>query len=90
LNSLILIPKDSGSLCIHIWPLMAAGCEHTELYKRQLILQRFEDVREKLKVANVDQAIDLLMEVWKRRDAGDLKAGWASLARERDWNLLLG
>ena len=69
---------------------MAAGCEHTELYKRQLVLQRFEDVREKLKVANVDQAIDLLAEVWRRRDAGDLKAGWASLAKERDWNLLLG
>lgn len=90
LNSLLLIPIDSGSLCIHIWPLMAAGCEHSELYKRELVLQRFEVVREKLKVANVDQVIDLLLEVWKRRDAGDLNAGWASLARERDWHLLLG
>ena len=90
LNSLLLIPKDSGSLCIHIWPLMASGCEHTDPFKRQLVRLRFEDVRQKLKVANVDQAIDLLAEVWKRRDAGDLNAGWASLARERDWHLLLG
>ena len=90
LNSLLLIPDDSGSLCIHIWPLMAAGCEHTEPYKRRLVLQRFEAVREKLKVANVDQVIELLGEVWKRRDAGDFNAGWASLARERDWQLLLG
>jgi hypothetical protein len=69
---------------------MAAGCEHTDPFKRQQILLRFEDVREKLRVANVDQAIDLLVEVWKRRDAGDLNAGWASLAKERQWNLFLG
>jgi len=90
LNKLVLIPKNSGSLCIHIWPLMAAGCEHTDLFKRQQVLLRFEDVREKLRVANVDQAIDLLVEVWKRRDAGDTNAGWASLAKERDWHLFLG
>lgn len=90
LNTLLLIPKDSGSLCIHIWPLMAAGCEHMDVLKRQLVLQRFEDIREKLKVANVDQAIALLGEVWKRRDAGDMNAGWVSLARERGWHLLLG
>jgi len=90
LNCLLLIPKESGSLCIHIWPLMASGCEHTDYGKREAVLNRFEDVREKLKVANVDQAIELLVEVWKRRDAGDLGAGWASLAKERDWHMLLG
>lgn len=90
LNGLLLIPRDSGSLCIHIWPLMAAGCEHTDPIKRFLVCQRFEDIRERLKVANVDKAIELLVEVWARKDAGDMSAGWASLARERGWHLLLG
>ena len=90
LNCLLLIPRDSGSLCIHIWPLMAAGCEHTDPIKRLHVRQRFEDIRERLKVANVDKAIELLVEVWARKDAGDLNAGWASLAREREWHLLLG
>jgi hypothetical protein len=90
LNQLLLIPKESGSLCIHIWPLMASGCEHTEPEKREQVRNRFEDIRGKLKVANVDSAIKLLEDVWKRRDAGDLNAGWASLARERGWHLLLG
>lgn len=90
LNSLLVIPRDSGSLCIHIWPLMAAGCEHTDPIKRQLVRQRFEDLKEKLKVPNVDKAIELLNEVWKRKDAGDLNAGWANLAKERGWLLLLG
>jgi hypothetical protein len=90
LNTLLVIPKESHSLCIHIWPLMAAGCEHTDPLNRKRVCQRFEDIREKLKIANVDQAIDLLMEVWRRRDAGDRDAGWTKLARERDWHILLG
>jgi len=90
LNYLLLVPKESGSLCIHIWPLMAAGCEHSQLDKRRLVLERFEVVREKLKIANVDQAMSLLFDVWKRRDAGDVTAGWVTLARERGWHLLLG
>ena len=69
---------------------MAAGCEHSDPIKRHLVRQRFEDIRERLKVANVDKAIELLVEVWARRDAGDTNAGWASLARERGWHLLLG
>jgi Fungal specific transcription factor domain len=90
LNSLLLIPVDSGSLCIHIWPLMAAGCEHTDPVKRHLVLQRFEILRERLMIGNVDKAIELLIEVWKRKDAGDVNAGWANLAKERGWLLLLG
>jgi hypothetical protein len=90
LNNLLVIPKESHSLCIHIWPLMASGCEQTDAFKRHQVCQRFEDIREKLMIANVDQAIDLLGEVWRRRDAGDRDAGWAKLAKERDWHLLLG
>jgi Fungal specific transcription factor domain len=90
LNRLLLIPKTSGSLCIHIWPLMASGCEHTDPTKRDEVRSRFEDIRQKLMVANVDSAIQLLEEVWRRRDGGDMNVGWASLARERGWHLLLG
>jgi hypothetical protein len=90
LDSLLTIPSDSGTLCIHIWPLMAAGCEHTDPIKRVLTLQRFGEISVKLKVANVDQAIELLEKVWERRDAGDMNAGWVTLARERGWHLLLG
>jgi Fungal specific transcription factor domain len=90
LNNLLVIPKESHSLCIHIWPLMASGCEQTDPVKRHKVFQRFDDIRAKLMIANVDQAIDLLGEVWRRRDAGDRDAGWAKLAKERDWHLLLG
>ena len=69
---------------------MAAGCEHTDPFKRALTRQRFDEVSVKLKVANVDQAIELLEKVWERRDAGDMNAGWVTLARERGWHLLLG
>lgn len=90
LDGLLSIPIESGTLCIHIWPLMAAGCEHTDPFKRALTRQRFDEVSVKLKVANVDQAIELLEKVWERRDAGDMNAGWVTLARERGWHLLLG
>ena len=90
LSGLLSIPSDSGSLCIHIWPLMAAGCEHTDPIRRVLTRRRFHEISQKLKVANVDQAIELLEKVWERRDAGDVNAGWVTLARERGWHLLLG
>jgi hypothetical protein len=90
LNYLLRIPPESGTLCIHIWPLMASGCEHTDPLKRDKVRGRFEEIRGKLMVANVDQAIMLLEEVWNRKDGGDKDAGWASLARERGWHLLLG
>lgn len=69
---------------------MAAGCEHTDPIKRMETRVRFQEISQKLKVANVDQAIQLLEEVWERRDTGDINAGWATLARERGWHLLLG
>jgi len=90
LLELLQIPRDSGSLCIHIWPLMASGCEQTDPFVRSLVRERFQEVNLKLRVANVAQAIELLEELWQRRDAGDREVGWASLARERDWHLLLG
>jgi hypothetical protein len=90
LTSLLLIPKESGSLCIHIWPLMAAGCEQTDPAKRHLVHIRFEEIREKLKVANVDQAIKVLEEVWKRKDQGLQNVGWNNIAKEWGWHLLLG
>lgn len=90
LDLLLLIPKESGSLCIHIWPLMAAGCEQSDEKKRQLVRNRFEEVRQKLKVANVEQAIELLQEVWNKKDQGEQNVGWVSIAKERGWHLLLG
>ena len=90
LEFLLLIPADSRSLCVHIWPLMAAGCEIREPSKRERVLERFEVIRESLRVANVDQAINLLGEVWHRRDLGDQDAGWPILASERGWNMFLG
>lgn len=90
LNQILHIPKESGSLCIHIWPLMAAGCEQADPSRRAQVRSRFEHMRTLLMVANVDSAIDLMEEVWKKRDAGDFNAGWTNLARERGWHLLLG
>ena len=90
LDYLILIPKESGSLILHIWPLVATGCEQFVPTKRALVLERFMEVREKVNVANVHLAIILLQEVWRRNDAGDRNVGWVSLAREWGWHLLLG
>jgi len=90
LNHLLMIPKESGSLCIHIWPLMAAGCEFLDRERRQKVLDRFENVSDYLRVANVDSAIHLLGEVWSRRDNGDMNANWPQLGKEIGWNLLLG
>lgn len=90
LNYLLVIPPDSGTLCIHIWPLMAAGCEHSDPIRRNQVRERFDEIRRKLMVANVDHSIMVLEEVWKRRDAGDRDAGWAAVAKEREWDLLLG
>jgi Fungal specific transcription factor domain len=90
LDGLLSIPGDSASLCIHIWPLMAAGCEHILPDDRRKVMARFEVIRDKLKLANVDTAMELLEKVWERRDGGDMDAGWVTLARECGWNLLLG
>jgi len=57
--------------------------------RSELFPQR-STVGETLKVANVEKAIEPLVEVWKRKDAAGMNAGWAVLARERGWHLLLG
>lgn len=90
LNMLLVIPPESGTLCIHIWPLMAAGCEHTDPIRRDQVRGRFDEIRRKLMVANVEQSITVLEEVWARKDAGDRDVGWATIAKEHDWNVLLG
>ncbi|CAI6263454.1 unnamed protein product [Periconia digitata] len=63
------ISPTSRSTIVHIFPLMAAGCEVVSKSDRQWVRERWEMMAQRMKIGIIEKCIDVTREVWARRDA---------------------
>lgn len=69
LCELAAVEPSSRSCIIHIYPLMAAGCEMIEEEDRAWVMQRWELLSSRMKLGIIDKSLTVTKELWARRDA---------------------
>ncbi|CUM63418.1 uncharacterized protein PRCAT00000993001 [Priceomyces carsonii] len=62
------IPTSSHLYVIHIFPLLVSSCEADAGEEREWCESRWKVLSERLWIGNVDRALEVVKEVWKRRD----------------------
>ncbi|EKG13675.1 hypothetical protein MPH_09141 [Macrophomina phaseolina MS6] len=65
---LATVPLSSRAVIVHIYPLMAAGCEAATDEDRQWVRQRWESMSTRMVIGIIDRCLDITKEVWARRD----------------------
>lgn len=68
LNFLAAVPSSSRVIIIHIFPLLAAGCEAVG-DNRRFVEERWAIMIERMRIGNLNRSWDVVREVWRRRDA---------------------
>ena len=68
LRHLAAVPITSRATIIHIFPLLAAGCEATTDDDRAFVAERWEAMINRMGIGNLDRCWDVVKEVWSRRD----------------------
>jgi hypothetical protein len=63
------IPTTSKTLILHIFPMLISSCEIEDPSDRTWILERWKVMNEKLWLSNVSQAVEIIKEVWRRKDS---------------------
>ena len=69
LTNLANVPVTSGAVIIHIFPLLAAGCEATDPEHRVFVEKRWEAMTRRMKIGNIDKCLEIVTDVWERRDS---------------------
>lgn len=69
LCELALVPPKSRSTIVHIYPLMAAGCEMVDPEDRKWVRERWELMHQRMKIGVIEKCLEVTKEVWSRRDA---------------------
>ena len=76
---LAAVPDSSRATIIHIFPLLAAGCEASSAGDRAFVEERWAAMRNRMCIGNLDRCWDVVKEVWNRRDDVRRRSpGWAS------------
>ncbi|KAK0661807.1 Lysine biosynthesis regulatory protein LYS14 [Lasiodiplodia hormozganensis] len=65
---LATVPLSSRAVIVHIYPLMAAGCEAATGEDREWVRQRWEAMSSRMVIGIIDRCLDITKEVWTRRD----------------------
>lgn len=65
---LAMVPSKSGSCIVHIYPLLAAGCEAVGKQERDWVNDRWQNMCARMWIGNVDKSWEVVKEVWDRRD----------------------
>jgi hypothetical protein len=65
---LATVPPSSRTTIIQMFPLLAAGCEADQEEDRQWVLSRWRSVQTRLMLGSIDRCVDVVHEVWARRD----------------------
>ena len=68
LINLANVPVTSGAVIIHIFPLLAAGCEAVEPEPRAFVEERWLAMMKRMKIGNIDKCLEIVKDVWERRD----------------------
>ncbi|KAL2216946.1 putative C6 finger domain protein [Thermoascus aurantiacus ATCC 26904] len=66
---LATVPLSSRTTIVQIYPLLAASCEADDEEDRKWILNRWAAMQSRLKIGNIDRCLEVIREVWARRDA---------------------
>ncbi|KAF1831108.1 hypothetical protein BDW02DRAFT_506014 [Decorospora gaudefroyi] len=69
LCELATVEPRSRSIIVHIYPLMAAGCEATEHEDREWVKERWGLMSSRMKLGIIERCLEVTKEVWNRRDA---------------------
>jgi len=69
LCELATVEPRSRSVIVHIYPLMAAGCEATEPEDREWVKERWGYLASRMKLGILEKCLEVTKEVWCRRDA---------------------
>jgi hypothetical protein len=69
LCELATVEPRSRSVIVHIYPLMAAGCEVMEQDDRDWVKERWGLMSSRMKLGILEKTLDVTKEVWCRRDA---------------------
>ena len=66
---LATVPITSRAVIVHIYPLLAAGCEFVGQEERDWIENRWQQMMQRMLIGNVEKCLEVTREVWKRRNA---------------------
>lgn len=69
LCELATVEPRSRSVIVHIYPLMAAGCEAMEQEDREWVQDRWDMLASRMKLGIIEKCQEVTKEVWSRRDA---------------------
>jgi hypothetical protein len=69
LCELATVEPRSRSVIVHIYPLMAAGCEAVEQEDREWVQSRWDMLATRMKLGIIEKCLEVTKEVWSRRDA---------------------
>jgi hypothetical protein len=69
LCELATVEPRSRSVIVHIYPLMAAGCEVMEPDDREWVKERWGLMSSRMKLGILEKTLEVTKEVWCRRDA---------------------
>lgn len=69
LCELATVRPTSRSTIVHIYPLMAAGCEMVDEHDREWVRDRWNMMSTRMKLGIIEKCLDVTKEVWCRRDA---------------------
>ena len=72
LECLKSVPVSSRAIVIQIFPLMAAGCEVVG-EDRTWVKNRWDTMRRRMKIGNLDRCWDVVKEVWRLRDDDEVQ-----------------
>jgi len=75
------VPLSSRATIVQIFPLLAASCEVVDGDDRTLVRKRWKAMIERLQIRNVHKCLEVVEEVWRRRD--EFENEKAELARRR-------
>ena len=62
------VPPWSRATIVQIFPLLAASCEVVTADNRHWVRQRWQAMVSRLEIRNVDKCLEIIEEVWSRRD----------------------
>lgn len=69
LCELATVEPKSRSIIVHIYPLMAAGCEAVDEEDRDWVRKRWAVMSSRMKLGILEKCLEVTKEVWNRRDA---------------------
>ena len=76
---LLRVPLTSRAIIVQIYPLLAAGCELSSNEDRAWVEDRWAWMMRRMLIGNLDKCLEVVKEVWDRRDVDESKKARARL-----------